>query len=930
MKSKRFLNNFLYGALLFAMGTGAVSCSDYDDDIDSLKDRVTTIESDMERFKKKVEEALNASLTVASWHASEDRTQYTIVLSNGDKLLVQASGKATPFYQFKIEEGTWRYTADKGAQWSKVLTAGTQQEIPGTDKDQLFYDKTNGSIYIRKTEELIQTEIQIEKDAPILAENRENKTLSIFIYGENYILPIQGGGFSGIGSILFQKQHAFEADEFLEAASYTDKKGNVIAAHTATARFKILPKDIDLSGAQFACADIHELLATRAAAPQLLVKALNDGSLDENGILTVELTPQDMSAGYYGAVLEITLDKTTSSSNYFVMKPTSYNANDGVWAFRDTREIYNDSQALQFVSTEGIDLSTAVGWGFGETEKVKFAEELGFDLQIEKAYEVTVGTQDFAVSEEGVLTARSADTSGKVKVSYTIGTDVLEREFTVFAQDEAIANAGIGLSSPTVSLSNLETLYKTTLRFEVRNTQTSPEALGVTASQVWMMGRQEDDGNWTVYGKPENLSTINKDSELAAGEMYLCYDAAEKKSYLLAGPRLDGISGANLFAMNAEGTDKATFTLGDKAGLGLYVGNFGARYEVRFPVKKQSLYVTIYGKGNIDQKENPNSRVRYEGLQPAIPGTYDEAKGYHFTDVALSSLYDFKPADADFTIRLNRDDQNAKTQEQWGGNFKWNETNATLTLSNTYELANYNTLNKKVGSINEAADKPGIHISWEFKAGETEAQQAKSDGNERWFIKDPVRQPGENVLYFGFDKQPCATGVILGTDGSGAKENPVPYSAKLANAIDDPNKTKFDQLQEGDVLDVGKALGQVAIWRSGILWDVYGGPNGNIDFTQPLPLPAPLALPPLLKYDEASGKIVITDYCKKYFCKTKGVLRVNLHGSEANDHFEIVSAEDFILRVKAGSGPVEHGNIQLRIEFNTDYANQIMYIHLAN
>ena len=58
-----------------------------------------------------------------------------------------------------------------------------------------------------------------------MALNTENKTLSIYLYGENYILPVQGGGFSGISSILFRKQYVFEEDNFLEAASYTNTAG---------------------------------------------------------------------------------------------------------------------------------------------------------------------------------------------------------------------------------------------------------------------------------------------------------------------------------------------------------------------------------------------------------------------------------------------------------------------------------------------------------------------------------------------------------------------------------------------------------------------------------------------------------------------------------------------------------------------------------
>ena len=251
--NKRLLNNLLYGALLLSVGTSVFSCKDYDDDIAGLDNRISTVESDMERFKEKIQAALDANLTVASWYPSDDFSQYTIVLSNGDELRLQASGQSTPFYQFKIEDGVWKYSSDKGAGWYNVKTQGTEQDIPGTDKDIFFYDYETGFIFINKSEsEATKTNISITKDAPIMALNTENKTLSIYLYGENYILPVQGGGFSGISSILFRKQYVFEEDNFLEAASYTNTAGEIIAANKATAKFRVLPKDIDLKEASFA------------------------------------------------------------------------------------------------------------------------------------------------------------------------------------------------------------------------------------------------------------------------------------------------------------------------------------------------------------------------------------------------------------------------------------------------------------------------------------------------------------------------------------------------------------------------------------------------------------------------------------------------------------------------------------------------------
>lgn len=898
MMNKRLLNNFLYGALLFSLGTGVVSCKDYDDDIEGLNNRITTVESDMDRFKEKIEAALNTNLTVQSWYASEDQSQYTLVLSNGDELYIQAADKATPFYQFKIEGGVWRYTSDKGAGWHKVLTAGTEKEIPGTEKDQLFYDKSNGYIYIQQNGTSVQTTITIDKNTPILAENKENKTLSVYIYGENYILPVQGGGFSGISSILFQKQYVFEADEYLEAASYTNTSGEVISAHTAIAKFKVLPKDIDLSEADFQCADIHELQLTRAETPQLLIDT--DKKLDENGILTVELTPSNMPAQYYGAVLEITLDKTTTSSNYFVVKPTSYSAKDGQFAYRETRTIYQNSESLKFISTESLNLATTIGWGFGENGEVKFVDELGFsDLPIEVAYALTENPNNtFEVTDKGVLTAKAANKSGKVKVTYTVAEEEFSKEVLVYSQDEATAKNGIGLTGVTEMLSNIESLYKGTKVIKVQNAQTTLENLGVTGSKAWKLGSQNTNGNWETLPLTTNLSTITQETELANGEVCLYYDAVQKVNYLLVGPQTDGIESANLFAMNEEGTDKATFTLNEKQ-VGLYVGNVTSKYVVEEPTKKPELNIVIYGKAGINN-ESPLIRL---GERYAIPGVYDEENGYNFTNVDLrKTLYNFKPADADFTITLNKEDQNAKVKDRWNANnFLWDAVNYTLTLvrnSPHMQLFQLNFNDKKISEMTEADN--GIKFSWTFNAGKGEVT---SEGYEQWYIKDPVRQPGEHTIYMGMDKQPNATGAI-------SKD----YEIKVSEITGDATKTKMADLAVGTKYYLGDYFKNHAFWTNGCSWDVYGGPTGLTG----------TKLPVLLKYDSATNKIVMTDYCKKYFCKQNSSLTLDPQGNETSGTLDVNSDEQsFTLKIVPTTT-----NFQFKFTFVSDYSSQNLFFRI--
>ncbi len=285
------------------------------------------------------------------------------------------------------------------------------------------------------------------------------------------------------------------------------------------------------------------------------------------------------------------------------MKPTSYNASEGKFAYRDTREHCQDSESLKFISTESLDLTKAIGWGFGESGEVKFVDELGFgDLTVEVNYELIENPNTtFAVTEEGILTATSANKTGKLKVTYTVAEEEFSKEILVYSQDESTAKSGIELSGATEMLSDIESLYKGTKVIEVSNSQTSMESLGVTASKAWKLGAKQPDESWKVIEMTTTLSDINQKSKLAEGEVCLYYDANDKKSYLLVGPQTEGIENANLFAMNEEGTDKENFEHNGKQ-IGIYVGNVKASYVVENPTKKPELEVMIYAKGGIDKK----------------------------------------------------------------------------------------------------------------------------------------------------------------------------------------------------------------------------------------------------------------------------------------------------------------------------------------
>ena len=69
---KKFYGALLLGSVLLA--GGMVSCSDYDDDINSLNDRVTAVEQTV----KELQEKINAGAVITDVQTTEDGVKVTL------------------------------------------------------------------------------------------------------------------------------------------------------------------------------------------------------------------------------------------------------------------------------------------------------------------------------------------------------------------------------------------------------------------------------------------------------------------------------------------------------------------------------------------------------------------------------------------------------------------------------------------------------------------------------------------------------------------------------------------------------------------------------------------------------------------------------------------------------------------------------------
>lgn len=122
MNNKKFMNALLFSAALLSTGMMS-SCNDYDDDIDSLNNRVDAVETTLANLQKQIQEGK----WVTSFAANSSNTGYILTLSDGSTLEIKngekgANGTAgTNGTSWEIDETT--------KNWIKVDADGTRTDM---------------------------------------------------------------------------------------------------------------------------------------------------------------------------------------------------------------------------------------------------------------------------------------------------------------------------------------------------------------------------------------------------------------------------------------------------------------------------------------------------------------------------------------------------------------------------------------------------------------------------------------------------------------------------------------------------------------------------------------------------------------------------------------------------------------------------------
>ena len=117
MNNKKFMNALLFSAALLSTGMMS-SCNDYDDDIDSLNNRVDAVETTLASLQKQIQEGK----WVTSFERNSGNNGYVLTLSDGSKL--------------EIKDGEKGANGTNGA----AGTNGTSWEIDETTKNWIKVD----------------------------------------------------------------------------------------------------------------------------------------------------------------------------------------------------------------------------------------------------------------------------------------------------------------------------------------------------------------------------------------------------------------------------------------------------------------------------------------------------------------------------------------------------------------------------------------------------------------------------------------------------------------------------------------------------------------------------------------------------------------------------------------------------------------------
>ena len=918
MMNKKNLSALFCAMLILATGL-LTSCKDYDDDIAGLDDRVADLEADVKALQGKLEDAIANGCWIEYYDIDQATGNCTLHFLGKEETLEIPSvqGKDAIVRHFKVYNDIWQYAAGDGA-YTNVLKASDNSPVRVTVNDGV-QDIGNISVQTVETPDNgemqvifignVQTTIRCDKNDPILAVDEESKYMLVSVGGVHYTLLLEGSTFKGLQSVAYRRTYA--TDDVVEAMTLLNSSDDVIASSPAKLSFRVLPKEFKLAQAKFECDDIREL-KTRASGPSLSY-IQNSAELND-GILSLSITPQNMEDGtFYGAVLNVTLNGYTTTSDDFVVRKSTQKVSDAkVFSYdiNGDKQIVDKDNPLVIDDDNKYYLSNLnCGFEVGTDKSLASLQNLGFDVTVE--YKLDEEAQsNFTVGKDDngdYLSINSlSDKAGNIAIIYKLnGEQLLEKNIPVKSQS---LNIMLNTSDENATLADISSLYKSSVYVPLSSGSLNVDEMFGSVSKIGL-GYKKDgklvaldkDKVYITNKKEEIVVALNSGEKEGTNEssLYLCVN---KQTDL---DKLTGNTGKrpfDLYLMAENGGALQVEVPGDNdvnVKKSIYLKGVNFYYKPYVKAKEEFLDWIIFDGGKvgnhiIEMDQFPNASIKGK----AIVGRPYGDKQYSFENISFSELYDWSPADY-VTFSINKDDQTDFLKNEWGKNFTYNEEGGTFSVTLPCNLRKLNFGNDQQAKKKDDVTIPNTDPSMIEKGGNEGLKIHYMAGNkevtDNWYFLDPLSSPGDKWFYCHYRFNLTGADHVYCYAGSTAAGAEIDILKCLTNTED---------------LSAANAE-KLTAFTSNMAWDWYfkdlGDGTDNIV---------------KVVNEDGAPRIVVSEAAKRKY----GDIKVTFYGAYTNkDKFSTEEGYQETFKITTSS---EYQNSQMALKITTPFGEQLGVFNL--
>lgn len=374
---KKFYGALLLGSVLLT--GGMVSCSDYDDDINSLNERVDALEKTVAELQK----AIEAGAVITSVDDTENGVKVT--LSDGKTFELTNGTDGTPGSVIEIgDNGNWFIDGNDTGKPSRGKKGEQGEQGPaGEDgKDGKYYIPGENGFWIEVDSEGNQTETTmswIPENTPVAVYDSANGKLlisNIDGVAEGEVLVIETWGELKSLAVI---PYVIDKETSMPVVSFYNivKDGDVLESTDATAHFRLNPNNANIEGWEWSIIDrkvvtraegdnVNDLLAISEVSRgdgEMIVslkskKSIADLNADEIAIFALNGTNTANGNNIASDYAKVTSEDL---KNFAIINPTEAPE----FIFDAANEYPTDVKNIKetdanLVYTESIDLKTLV------------------------------------------------------------------------------------------------------------------------------------------------------------------------------------------------------------------------------------------------------------------------------------------------------------------------------------------------------------------------------------------------------------------------------------------------------------------------------------------------------------------------------------------------------------------------------------------